>query len=200
MPEKQTRKKAKDGFKKAETLDEYYRRQELLIEKEEKKQKIKVSQPAHFLVDTMIVHDIINKKYVMEKLENYAVERNPTIFILDRIVDETHNMEIYEYSQEYSNEEILSILKGQCQAELIKVNWNSKRALRAREIYESKRYLNKDGIPLSKTDAVLLVWAQENSWILITRDTTLIRAAKEEGKKANKTIRVFNPFVSAWHD
>lgn len=188
------KRKVKDGNKKTETLDEYYRRQELLIEKEEEKLKNK-SQPAHFLVDTMVVHEIINKTDVMDKLKKYAGKRNPTIFILDRTVDETHNMEMHEYSQMYSREEILSILKGQCQVEFIEVNWKSKRAQQALKIYESKQYVNKDGIPLSKTDAILLVWALDNSWILITRDMTLVKASKEEGRKANKTIRVFCPFV-----
>jgi len=145
----------------------------------------------------MVVHEIINKTDVMDKLKKYAGKRNPTIFILDRTVDETHNMEMHEYSQMYSREEILSILKGQCQVEFIEVNWKSKRAQQALKIYESKQYVNKDGIPLSKTDAILLVWALDNSWVLITRDMTLVKASREEGRKANKTIRVFNPFVSA---
>jgi len=142
----------------------------------------------HCLLDTMIIHSILNdEEDVLKHIQIHTQNKNVEFVILDRILKETKNMEKTEYNENFTNEQILKKINrfGKIKQEV--VDWNSDEGHAALEIHDSKKYVDKNGEPLSESDCFLMVWAQKNSWEIITRDNLLRTASKENN------VKIFSP-------
>lgn len=141
--------------------------------------------PRNLLLDTMIIHQLINGQPIGMLVSKSSASDN--LVILDRILHETINMEKEKYGVSFTSEEIMEKLQQSGKIEIIQVDHASEEITNARTIYESKKYSNEDGIALSETDCILLGMHLARRGDLVTFDRALIEAADLEGRPATLT-------------
>ena len=134
------------------------------------------------LLDTMIIHQLINGKSINE-LTSVTSDDDIVLVVLDRILIETENMEKAEYQVFISGQQLVDKLEGIGTVEKIYVDYAKQHIVNAIDLFNSKKYVNDKGVPLSETDCILL----ENALLLddvklITQDKTLIDAIQKEKK------------------
>ena len=142
------------------------------------------------LLDSMIIHQMINnpsKQIFVNDVSNY----NICLIVLDRILIETINMEKQEYAVSLTKSDIIEKLEQIGSVEIIPVDHASKDMIVARDLCESKKYVNDQGIGLSATDCMLLQIHLKGEAELATRDKTLIDAAQKEGRPLTYDCIVF---------
>jgi len=149
-------------------------------------QSIKTSEQStkkitHLLLDSMIIHEIINNENIVEKLTKKIQGTEKNLVLVDRILIETIHMEKQEYSVSLTQDQIIKSLRKVGTVKKIQIDYADKEMLKAREIFDSKKYVNEEGIPLSVTDCILLQMHLTKQVQLITRDSLLIKAAEAEG-------------------
>lgn len=134
-------------------------------------------------LDSMIIHSIINDEpKTINDIIDHSKNKNVEFILLDLILDETINMELDKHNQAYTPEEIFALLENHLEkVDRKEINLFSKEAHEAFKIFESKKYKNTEGEPLSETDCYLLVWSVKNSYEVLTRDSALKFAIKDLG-------------------
>lgn len=135
------------------------------------------------VLDSMIVHQIINDKETEKIIEYIKKSSNSKIMVIDRILNETINMEEKEYGRKHTQNSIINKIAKVGEVKTFNVNHAAPSMIRAREIADSKKYVNDKGIGLSYTDCILLILHVERFANVMTRDKLLIRAAESEGRK-----------------
>ena len=83
-------------------------------------------------------------------------------------------------SQKYDYLQVCGMLSSLGTFQDFELETRSEYARRAEELCMSKKYIGKDGIPISLVDCYLLEYAIEYSCKLVTRDKGLINATKKE--------------------
>lgn len=144
-------------------------------------QKGQKNQDARLLLDSMIIHQILNG-HPVRAFTRAMSNPNKTLLILDRILIETIHMEKYEYGVSLTREQIIDKLKVIAPVEILQVDHASTEMINSRNIYDSAKYVNSKGTALSETDCILLQMHLNNSADLVTHDKTLIMAAGQEGR------------------
>ena len=142
------------------------------------------------LLDSMIIHQMINNssnQIFVNDVSNY----NLCLIVLDRILIETIHMEKQEYGVSLTTPDIIEKLERIGPVETIPVDHASPDMIAARELCDSKKYVNSNGVGLSATDCMLLQMHLKGAGELITRDKTLINAAKNEGRPLTYDCAVF---------
>lgn len=135
----------------------------------------------HLLLDSMIIHEIINNENIVEELTKKIQGTEKNLVLVDRILIETIHMEKQEYSVSLTQDQIIKSLRKIGTVKKIQIDYADKEMLKAREIFDSKKYVNEEGVPLSVTDCILLQMHLTEQVQLITRDRLLIKAAEIEG-------------------
>ncbi len=149
-------------------------------------QNIKTSEQStekitYLLLDSMIIHEIINNENIVEKLTKKIQGTEKNLVLVDRILIETIHMEKQEYSMSLTQDQIIKSLRKIGTVKKIQIDHADKEMIKAREIFDSKKYVNEKGVPLSVTDCILLQMHLTEQVQLITRDRLLIKAANTEG-------------------
>lgn len=144
----------------------------------------KTSEKIHkdLLLDTMMIHDYLSGIDISKNLQLRSGRNDLKIILLDRIIRETINMSRDRYGKNFQYDEIIQKISQLGHTRIEKIDHASKSSLRARELFESEKYKNDLGVPLSETDCLLLVWYLENDVDLITRDRLMIDASTQEGR------------------
>jgi len=135
----------------------------------------------HLLLDSMIIHEIINNENIIENLTKKIQGTEKNLVLVDRILIETIHMEKEEYSVSLIQDQIIESVRKIGTVKKIQIDHADKEMIKAREIFDSKKYVNEEGIPLSETDCILLQMHLTKRVQLITRDRLLIKAAEAEG-------------------
>lgn len=146
------------------------------------KTSLKPTANNDLLLDTMIVHKIINDKPITKKLKKIISTRNIRLIIPDGIIFETRHMEYDRFDRAITGEEIKDKVKCIGQLVIKKIDHASEYALKANEIFESKKYVDEYDKSLSQRDCMLLQLHLLGTMDLITEDNLLIDAAKQEGR------------------
>ena len=149
-------------------------------------QSIKTSEQTtkkiiHLLLDSMIIHEIINNENIVEKLTKKIQGTEKNLVLIDRILIETIHMEKQEYNVLLTQDQIIESLREIGTVKKIQIDYADKEMIKAREIFDSKKHVNDEGVQLSETDCILLQMHLTKRVQLITRDRLLIRAAEAEG-------------------
>lgn len=185
--EKRERRKVREDKKRKEAT-------KFLDKKSEKElptikisnQSIKTSEQStekiiHLLLDSMIIHEIINNENIVEKLTKKIQGTEKNLVLVDRILIEIIHMEKQEYGVSLTQDQIIESLRKIGTVKKIQIDYADKEMLKAREIFDSKKYVNEKGVPLSVTDCILLQMHLTERVQLITLDRLLIKAAEVEG-------------------
>lgn len=172
-------------------------------------------------VDTNVIHeflvDSIDKKIILENMgKEFSKYGHVTLYVYDQILDETISLESHEFEKKYSRDQILEKLEENFYT--FHYPGNYREALHKRieeglppltgfcpcETCEGKGKFStgidckkcggKGKVELSKKDAILLLMVLDQNGVLVTRDGCLIKIAKIEAERSNKSITVFNPF------
>ncbi len=139
-----------------------------------------VKKSTKLLLDTMIIHQLLDGKSIHE-LAGINPNDNVELVILDRILIETKHMESDKFNRRLDANEISDKLEKIANVTHVTIDYASEEMLRAKELYESKKYVNGKGTPLSETDSILLQKALTIEGVrLITQDKTLIFAFEKE--------------------
>ena len=134
----------------------------------------------NLLLDTMIIHQLINGKSIHE-LTDYIYNSSLKLIVLDRILIETEHMEKDKYGVLVTGADIINELEKVGTVESIRLNHATEPLINARELYQSKKYVNSYGVELSETDCILLQMALTlDDVTLVTQDKTLMRALQKE--------------------
>ncbi len=149
-------------------------------------QSIKTSEQTtkkiiHLLLDSMIIHEIINNENIVEKLTKKIQGTEKNLVLIDRILIETIHMEKQEYNVLLTQDQIIESLREIGTVKKIQIDYADKEMIKARKIFDSKKHVNDEGVQLSETDCILLQMHLTKRVQLITRDRLLIRAAEAEG-------------------
>jgi len=149
-------------------------------------QSIKTSEQTtkkiiHLLLDSMIIHEIINNENIVEKLTKKIQGTEKNLVLIDRILIETIHMEKQEYNVLLTQDQIIESLREIGTVKKIQIDYADKEMIKARKIFDSKKHVNDEGVQLSETDCILLQMHLTKRVQLITRDRLLIKAAEVEG-------------------
>ena len=132
------------------------------------------------LIDTMIIHKLINGQSIYKivpGISRYTIN----LIVLDRILIETIHMEKQEYNVQITTQDIIKKLQKIGTVTSMNIDHASKDMIKARELSDSKKYVNDKGIPLSMTDCILLqTYLKLQDVKLVTFDKTLRNAANIE--------------------
>ena len=142
------------------------------------------------LLDSMIIHKMINNssgQIFVNDVSNY----NLCLIVLDRILIETIHMEKQEYDVSLTKSDIIEKLERVGPVETIQVDHASLDMIAARELCDSRKYVNSDDVGLSATDCMLLQMHLKGAGDLLTHDKTLINAAEREGRPLTYDCVVF---------
>ena len=140
------------------------------------------------LLDTNIIKDIFFAHFdARARLRNYLKKKpfwgiDLLYLTLDRVIDEFIDERTRRSldAQQYGYIEVCGMLSSLGTFQDFELETRSEYARRAEELCMSKKYIGKDGIPISLVDCYLLEYAIEYSCKLVTRDKGLINATKKE--------------------
>ncbi len=133
------------------------------------------------LLDTVIIHHLINGKPIHEFVKDiYDPIR---LVVLDRILIETQHMEKHKYDISVTTQQIIDRLETIGTVDKIQLDHAKEPVINARELYESKKYVDSFGKELSETDCILLCMSLALDDVkLVTQDKMLIFALQKEAQ------------------
>ena len=144
------------------------------IQKDSDKNTVKL------LLDTMIIHELINGISIHDIVHDIS-NRSVNFILIDRILIETTHMERQEYGVHITSEDIVNKLEEIGTVDKMQLDHASEDIIKAREMYESKKYVNEKQVPLSETDCILLQMSLGLQDVqLVTHDKTLKDAIQKE--------------------
>ncbi|ABK78311.1 ribosomal protein S27E [Cenarchaeum symbiosum A] len=147
-------------------------------------QKAAAKKPPVLLLDTMIIHRLLDGSSINE-FKDGLTDKDITFILLDRILTETIHMEKHEYGAVLTSEEIVERLGKMATVEKRELNHAEDYMLDAKDLFESGRYVDAQGKPLSMTDCTLLKYAMKwDDMELVTQDRTLKDALAREQESA----------------
>ena len=171
---------------------------EPVVEKvEEVKPEPVVEKTQHLIFDQSIISYImLDNRQVIEGIQNFS-ENEIKLLTFDAVINDFIEKEKLTYNRSLTFEQILTKLNQIGNFQYYGVDENSEITKRANVLFQAEKYVDDSNIleeeKLSKTDCVIIELLIDKSVVLVTNNSLLKEATRQEAKERNVTVDIFDP-------
>jgi len=151
----------------------------------------------HLIFDTSIITLImLDNKQVIESIQSFS-EKETKFLTIDSVINEFVENERLIYNRILTFDQVATKLKQLGNFQYYRFDDSSDIAKRAISLFEAEKYIDDSDIleekKLSKTDCLLVELLMDKSVVLVTNNTLLNDATKNEASERDVFVRIFDP-------